>query len=67
MKNYQAIIFDLGDVVINISFNNIFDYWAKMSGRDANELKQKFKFDKVYQQFERGKRPPPKEVASFWQ
>ncbi len=58
MKNYQAIIFDLGDVVINISFNNIFDYWAKMSGRDANELKQKFKFDEVYQQFERGEIKP---------
>jgi len=59
MKKYQAIIFDLGNVVINISFDKIFEYWAKMSGRDANELKQKFEFDEMYQQFERG------EVKSF--
>lgn len=54
INHYQAIIFDLGNVIINISFDKIFEYWARVSGRQVKEIKQKFEFDDVYAQFERG-------------
>jgi putative hydrolase of the HAD superfamily len=57
-NKYQSIIFDLGNVIINISFDKIFEYWAQVSGREVQEIKQKFEFDDVYAQFERGSITP---------
>jgi len=34
INHLEAIIFDLGNVVINFSFDNTFYYWAKVSGCD---------------------------------
>ncbi len=54
MSRYQALIFDLGNVIFNFSFDNIFYYWAKVTGIHANELKQKFDIDETYYKFEKG-------------
>ena len=55
MNSYQAIIFDLGNVIINISFDKMFDYWAEVYGYDVNMIKRRFEFDEMYHQFEKGK------------
>ncbi len=59
MNSYQAIIFDLGNVVINISVDNVFDYWANTTGLVAQDLKRNFHIGNVYAQFERGEIDSP--------
>jgi putative hydrolase of the HAD superfamily len=54
MNEYQAIIFDCGGVIFTCSFDNAFDYWAMVSGKDINEISNKFNFDEIFQEFERG-------------
>jgi putative hydrolase of the HAD superfamily len=54
MNEYQAIIFDCGGVIFTCSFDNAFDYWAMVSGKDINEISNKFNFDEIFQKFERG-------------
>lgn len=46
MNSYQAIIFDLGNVVINISFDKMFDYWAKVNGCDVVDIKRNLRLMK---------------------
>jgi len=58
MDRYRAIIFDLGNVIFNFSFDKTFEYWARISGYDTNLLKQRFQIDKMYHQFERGEIEP---------
>jgi len=58
MNNYQAIIFDLGNVIFNISFDNMFAYWAQVTGFNAVEIKKKFAFNGMYCKFEKGKIVP---------
>ena len=53
MHNYKAIIFDLGKVVFDLSFDNIFQSWANASGKDFSEIKNRFLFDEVIEQFEK--------------
>jgi epoxide hydrolase-like predicted phosphatase len=58
MDKYQAIIFDVGNVIVNISGDNVFEYWAMISNRDADVIKQRFEIDDTYHQFERGELEP---------
>ena len=58
MSPYRAIIFDLGNVVINFSFGNIFNYWAHVTGVPAQELKNNFDFDDMFRRFEKGEIRP---------
>jgi len=58
MNGYRAIIFDLGNVVFNCSFDSVFNYWAKVSKYDESEIKKKFIFDERCHQFEKGEIEP---------
>ncbi|MFQ5752824.1 MAG: hypothetical protein ACE5HI_12580, partial [bacterium] len=58
MSPYKALIFDLGNVIFNVSFDGVFHYWAKVSKRDFNDIKRKFEFDTMLEQFERGEITP---------
>ncbi len=58
MNPYRAIIFDLGNVVINFSFDNIFNYWAHITGVPALELKNNFDYDDMFCRFEKGEIGP---------
>ncbi|KPJ72355.1 hypothetical protein AMJ52_06640 [candidate division TA06 bacterium DG_78] len=58
MDKYRAIIFDVGNVIVNISGDNVFEYWATVSKRDADVIKQKFEIDDIYHQFEKGDLEP---------
>jgi FMN phosphatase YigB (HAD superfamily) len=53
MTSYKALIFDLGKVVFDLSFDQVFQTWAAASNRQVDELKAKFKFDEVFDQFEK--------------
>lgn len=54
----DAIIFDLGGVIIDIDFNRVFERWAQLSGHDALSIQQRFTVDNAYRQHERGELSP---------
>jgi putative hydrolase of the HAD superfamily len=58
MSEYKALIFDLGNVVFNISFDKMFDCWAKVGGCEISRIKERFEFDEMYYQFEKGEIEP---------
>ena len=50
----EALIFDLGNVVIDIDFERIFKKWSLYSGVPVEEMKVAFQMDAAYEQHERG-------------
>ena len=50
----EALLFDLGGVVVEIDFNRAFAHWQSMSRLSLAELKAAFTFDAPYQRHERG-------------
>ena len=50
----QALLFDLGGVVIDIDFERAFRGWQSISGLSFAEIKLAFKFDASYEKRERG-------------
>ena len=58
MTTYKALIFDLGKVVFDLSFDRVFQFWANASGRQADELKAKFRFDDTFDKFEKDEITP---------
>lgn len=58
MTNYKAIIFDLGKVVFDLSFDRVFQYWAVASGKEFTEIKSKFQFDNIFDHFEKNEISP---------
>lgn len=50
----EALLFDLGGVVIEIDFGLAFDRWAKEAGVRAEQLRTRFTFDAPYERHERG-------------
>lgn len=50
----QALLFDLGGVVLDIDFNRAFAHWQPVSRLSLEEIKAGFRFDAAYQQHERG-------------
>jgi epoxide hydrolase-like predicted phosphatase len=54
MAVYEALIFDLGKVVFDLSFDKIFQCWAAASGQQAEAIKSGFQFDELFDMFERG-------------
>lgn len=53
METYKALIFDLGKVVFDLSFDNVFQFWASASGQQADAITGKFQFDDLFDEFER--------------
>ncbi len=41
-----------------MSFDRTFEYWANISGRQFNDIKDKFSFDPTFDKFERGEISP---------
>lgn len=50
----KALLFDLGGVVVDISFERALERWSHHSGLVADTLKSRFAFDAAYEQHERG-------------
>ena len=54
MAKVEALLFDLGGVVIEIDFDRVLRHWEALSTLTAAELKSAFYFDEAYQRHERG-------------
>jgi putative hydrolase of the HAD superfamily len=50
----EALIFDLGNVVIDIDFERIFKKWSFYSGVPVEIMQRTFQIDAAYEQHERG-------------
>ena len=50
----QALLFDLGRVLIDFDFRRAFRSWQPMSRLSLGEIERAFKFDSAYEQHERG-------------
>ena len=50
----EALLFDIGGVLIDIDFERALRHWAPMSAYSFDELKSAFAFDAAYQRHERG-------------
>jgi putative hydrolase of the HAD superfamily len=54
LNSVKALIFDLGGVVVDIDFNNVFLRWAEYSNRSVKDIQSRFSFDHDYEAHERG-------------
>jgi len=50
----EALLFDLGGVVIEIDFERAIARWSELSGAAPQRLRKKFSFDADYERHERG-------------
>ena len=50
----EALLFDLGGVVIDIDFNRVFARWAQHANCDVAQLRQRFTHDAAYRSHETG-------------
>jgi glucose-1-phosphatase len=50
----DALLFDLGGVVIEIDFGRTVTSWAAAGGVPVDTLRARFAFDHVYERHERG-------------
>jgi glucose-1-phosphatase len=53
MTELKAIIFDLGKVVFDLSFDRVFESWATSTGKPFDDIKIKFVFDELFDKFEK--------------
>ena len=51
----DALLFDFGGVLIEISFDRVFARWAGLAGVDVERVKGRFSHGEAYQDHERGK------------
>ena len=50
----DALLFDLGQVVLNVDFNRAFATWAAFSSVDEREIRNRFSYDEPYKLHEIG-------------
>ncbi|MEJ8845692.1 HAD family phosphatase [Variovorax rhizosphaerae] len=58
MSRVDALLFDLGNVVIEFDFELAIRHWAPFSTLPLRELRERFGNDEPYRQFERGEITP---------
>lgn len=54
MSDIKAIIFDIGNVLFPIDFDEAFRAWGKLTGLSFEQVKTRFQFDEVHKAYERG-------------
>jgi putative hydrolase of the HAD superfamily len=54
----KLLIFDLGKVIFNLSFERVFLSWSRSSGKPIEHIKQNFSFTGAYEKFETGEIAP---------
>lgn len=54
LAEIDALLFDLGGVVIDIDFSRVFDSWAQRSNSDPSEIASRFSMDEAYRRHEVG-------------
>ncbi len=58
----EALLVDLGGVVIGIDFGRCFEHWARSAGCRSDALAEGFAFDAAYEAHERG----VLDTAAYW-
>ncbi len=53
-NSVDALLFDLGGVVIEIDFDRVFSHWALSSNQSLEIIRSRFVFDSNYERHERG-------------
>lgn len=53
-NSVEALLFDLGGVVIEIDFDRVYSHWALSSNQSLEIIKSRFAFDSNYERHERG-------------
>jgi epoxide hydrolase-like predicted phosphatase len=53
-QDIDAVIFDLGGVLIEIDFQRVFNRWAEYAGCDVEEITKRYSLDLHYEKHERG-------------
>jgi glucose-1-phosphatase len=60
----EALLFDLGGVVLPIDFRRCFQHWADCADCDVEDIASQFYFDHAYEEHERGRLSGPDYFAS---
>ena len=50
----EALLFDVGNVLINVDFERVFAHWAHQAGADVADVRERFVVSREYEQHERG-------------
>ncbi len=50
----QALLFDLGGVLIELDWERVFSHWARSASQPIEPIRARFHFDAPYQRHERG-------------
>jgi len=53
-KNIEAVVFDLGGVLVEIDFQRVFKRWAEHAGCDVTTIAKRYSLDHHYEKHERG-------------
>ncbi|HEX6632848.1 MAG TPA: HAD family phosphatase [Usitatibacter sp.] len=53
-RTVEALLFDLGGVLIHLDWDAVFAHWAACCGADPAVLRSRFTFDEPYERHERG-------------
>ncbi|MCP4149484.1 MAG: hypothetical protein GY757_17180, partial [bacterium] len=58
MKQYKALIFDMGNVVFQCLPNDVYNYFSEVSNLTVTQLKKTFRPGTAYKKFERDELTP---------
>jgi putative hydrolase of the HAD superfamily len=61
----DALLFDLGGVVLEIDFDRMFVCWAHHAGEKPDAIRARFSFDEFYARHERGEIPASEYFSSL--
>src|SRR6185503_4875821 len=55
MSKYKALIFDLGKVIFEVTFEMAYAYWGSLTKIDSEVIRKRFHFDEAYDLFSENK------------
>lgn len=58
MSKYKALIFDLGKVIFDVTFEMAYTHWGKVGNLDSAIIRSRFRFDEAYVLFSENKLTP---------
>lgn len=54
IEKFEAIVFDFGNVIIDIEFENLFNGFAESSGKSVETIKSRFEDSQIIRKYESG-------------